>query len=83
MPLDDASSPSSQEAHVQRQHVHGPGPSVAGRRSFALVVTGLDRLIDPGVPQGLNVPNGPGERHDAAEPNSLTASTASTTAPGR
>ena len=51
--------------------MHGPGPSVAGRLSFASVVTGMDRLIDPGVPQGLGVLNVPGERHDAAEPNSL------------
>ena len=35
------------------------------------MVTGLDRRIDPDVPQVLDVPNGPGERHDAAEPNSL------------
>ena len=35
------------------------------------MVTGLDLRIDPGVPKGLGVPNGPGERHDAAENNSL------------
>ena len=56
---------------MQGQHVHGPGPSVAGRLSFASVVTGLDRRIDPGVPQGLGVPNEPGERHDGAESNRL------------
>ena len=61
----------SQDAHVQGQHVHGPGPSAAGGISFAAAVTGLNRRIDPGVPQGLGVPNGPGERNDAAEPNSL------------
>ena len=56
---------------MQGQHVHGPGPSMAGQISFASKVTGLDRRIDPGVPQRLGVPNGPGERNDAAEPNSL------------
>ena len=44
---------------------------MAGRISFASAFTGLDRRIDPGVPQRLGVPNGPGERNDAAEPNSL------------
>ena len=61
----------SKESHVQGQHVHGPGPSMAGQILFASKVTGLDRRIDPGVPQRLGVPNGPGERNDAAEPNSL------------
>ena len=75
VPLGDASPPSSPDANVQGQHVHGPGPSVAGRLSFASVVTGLDRRIDPGVAQGLGVANGTGERHDANEPNSLRAST--------
>ena len=54
---------------MQGQHAHGPGPSLAGRLSSASVITGLDRRIDPGVPQGLVVPNEPGERNDAADPN--------------
>ena len=75
VPLGDASPLSSPDAHVQGQHVHGPGPSVAGRLSFASVVFGLDRRIDPGGPHTLNIPNGPGERNDAAELNSLSDGT--------
>ena len=71
VPLGDASPLSNQDAHVQEQRVHGSDPSVADRISFASAVTGLDRRIDPGVPQGLGVSNGPGERNGAAEPKSL------------
>ena len=80
--LGDAPPPSSPDAHVQGQQVHGPSSSVAGRLLFASVVTGLDRLIDPGVPQGLGVPNEPA--NDMMLPNltaSAKASTTSTTAP--
>ena len=44
-PLGDASPLSSPDGKVQGQHVHGTGPSVVVRLSFASAVTGLDRRI--------------------------------------
>ena len=53
-----------------------PGPSMAGRIPFAVAAISLDHHIDPGAPQGLGVPNGPGEQNDAVKPTAP-----STTAP--
>ena len=53
VPLGDASLIPSQDAHVQEQHVSDPGRSVAGQILFATVIIGLDRRINPGVPQNL------------------------------
>ena len=81
-PLGDASPLSSPDGKVQGQHVHGTGPSVVVRLSFASAVTGLDRRIALVSLKDLVYQTDPA--NDTMLPN-LTASametTSSTTAP--